>query len=121
MRKLIAALFLVVLPLVALADGTVTVPVSNPATTWKIAGTATYSGALGGAPTITFQIAYFDAAGAWSRTDVVQLTDPTEMNSFTGQLLSAVTGETGTNTQKFRMRATKWLVDNNKIANVTPE
>lgn len=46
---------------------------------------------------------------------------PAELASLATQLETAAPGENGSSTKKFRMRLNKWLVDNSKLTNVTPE
>lgn len=108
------------------ADGTVTTPVSNPATSWRIASVQTNNGVGALNPSIVISVAYLDASLAIVRIDAISITSLTEIDSLCAQLETAAAGEDATNNpganiKRYRQRLTKWLVDNSKITNVTPE
>lgn len=120
-RMFLSALLLATLSV--LADGIVTTPPSVAPTSWKIASVTEITGAsatdLAG---ITIVIYYFDASGRLltGETQTVSLTTA-EIVSFLTTTNAAVAGESGSSVKRRRQRVTKWLVDNGKITNVTPE
>jgi hypothetical protein len=103
-----------------LADGTVTTPTNIAPTTWKIASVNMVTGSGGDTPGVTITLHYFDASPALVQTTQILLTNA-EIASFFTTTNSAVAGESGTAVKRYRQRVTKWLVDNGKITNVTPE
>lgn len=103
-----------------LADGSVTVPANIAPTTWGIAEVRITAGLGGDSPAIRVTIYYFDAAPMLVRTDVVLVTN-SEVVSLITAINNPAAGESGSQVKRFRQRITKWLVDNGKITNVTPE
>lgn len=131
MKKLLAVIVVVAAVLCAafaiMADGIVTTPVNNPATSFKIVGVVTSTGATGQAPpSVVISIVYLDAQSAIVRIDTIMITSPFEIDSLCSQLETSFEGEdvsdtAGVHIKRYRQRLTKWLVDNGKITNVTPE
>lgn len=117
------ALSLVLVLLFAFAaagDGTVTDTVSVAPATWKIASIRMQTGSNGEAAGVWISIHYLDSLSRLVQESTIYLT-PAEVSSFITVTNSAVTGESGTAVKRYRQRVTKWLIDNGKIANVTPE
>jgi hypothetical protein len=102
------------------ADGTVTTPGNVAPTTWAIANIHMINGVGGDVGGISITIYYFDSSLNKVRTEVIELSGA-EFTSFFTTTNSPVAGESGSQIKRYRMRVTKWLTDNNKITNVTPE
>lgn len=108
-----------------MADGTVTVPVNAAPTSWKIAGVAESFGVGTASPGAQIQVIYLNGANIL-QTTIISATTQAEMTSYLGQLETPVAGEPAGVTfaaraQRHRMRITKWIVDNAKLTNITPE
>lgn len=127
MRKL-SSLFALLLAVAAsaLADGTITTPVNNAPTTWKIAQAHFVNGSGGEANYIEIVVHQIAASGAIVQTNVITVTAAAELNSFLAQQETAVAGEPAGTTlanraKRLRMRWTKWLIDNGKVTNFSAE
>lgn len=104
----------------AQADGTVTTPQNIAPTTWGVANVNMTAGLSGDQAGVVVTIYYFDGSSNLVKVDRIGLT-AAEVVSFLTMTNSPVAGESGSVVKKYRMRVTKWLIDNNKITNVTPE
>lgn len=115
-----ALLLSLTLATLALADGTVTTPANVAPSSWKIAAVHEITGANTDLAGVTISIYYFDASSNLVQSTNINLTSA-EILSFVTMTNSAVAGESGSQIKRRRQRVTKWLIDNGKISNVTPE
>jgi hypothetical protein len=109
-----------------MADGTITVPVNNAPTQWKISYVVENNGVGGATPGVTIDVLFLNSSGSTVQSQLVASTTPAELNSYLGQMETPVAGEPAGVTlaaraQRRRMRMTKWIVDNAKLTNITPE
>lgn len=118
--RLTGLLLSLVLAATLAADGTVTVPQNIAPASWKIAQIEMQNGAGTDIPLVRIVLYYFDAQAVIVRRDSILLAGA-EISSFITVTNSPVTGESGSAVKRYRQRVTKWLIDNGKITNVTPE
>lgn len=120
MRRFAIAAALLLFATVSFADGTITTPANITPTSWKIAAVHMVTGSGGDLPSVTIAIHYFNDSAALVQTANITLTSA-EISSFVTVTNSAVAGESGTAVKRYRQRVSRWLIDNGKITNVTPE
>lgn len=126
LTHILLTLLVLVISVGTMADGTITVPVNNAPTQWKIAYAVENTGIGGATAGVTIQIVFLNAGGTAVHSELVTSATQAELNSYLGQMETAVAGEPAGTTlaaraQRRRMRMTKWIMDNAKLTNITPE